>query len=58
MTEYVLSLMSIAASVFADASIGNLINIAVIGIDDLTEDLGVKNLYEGNYEETKIFKNF
>ena len=48
MTEYVLSLMSIAASVFADASIGNLINIAVIGIDDLTKDLGVKHLYEGN----------
>lgn len=48
MKEYVLSLMSIAASVFADASIGNLIDIAVIGIDDLTEDLSADHLYEGN----------
>lgn len=47
-TEYVLSLMSIAASVFEDASIGNMINIAVVSIENLNQDLGVEPLREGN----------
>lgn len=47
-TEYVLTLMSITASVFADASIGNVIDIAVIVVEDIDKDLGVPSLYAGN----------
>lgn len=45
-TEYVSSLLSTTANVFADASIGNMINIAVVGIFDLKADLF--SSHEGN----------
>lgn len=48
-TNYVLMLMSIASNIFSDASIGNLINLAVVDIILLEEDLNVKSLYSGNF---------
>lgn len=42
--NYVVSLMSIAANVLEDASIGNLIHVAVVGV----MDLDIK-LYGGNF---------
>lgn len=46
--EYVLSLLSTTENVFAHASIGNVINIAVVGIVQLDRDLNVYNLLQGN----------
>ncbi|XP_055302923.1 A disintegrin and metalloproteinase with thrombospondin motifs 9-like [Sitodiplosis mosellana] len=47
--NYVLMLMSIASNIFADVSIGNLINVAVVDIILLEDDLNVKSLYSGKY---------
>lgn len=47
--RYVLMLMSIASNIFADTSIGNLINLAVVDIILLENDLNVKSLYSGNF---------
>lgn len=47
-TEYILSLMSVATNVFADASIGNVINIAVVGIENLNVDLRAIPFGKGN----------
>lgn len=44
---YVLTLMSIASNIFADASIGNFIKLAVVDIVYLKEDLNVKSFHSG-----------
>ena len=49
-TEYILSLMSVAANVFADASIGNMISIAVVGNENLNQDLRAIPFGEGNFK--------
>lgn len=46
-TEYILTLMLIASDVYADPSIGNSINIAVIDIKNLENDLNIERLHEG-----------
>lgn len=53
--EYVLSLMSITADVFADPSIGNMINVAVVDILNLNIELDTNNFLEVtvNYTLTK-----
>lgn len=48
-TNYVLMLMSIAAELFADASIGNLVDLAVVDVVLLQDDLNVKSLYSGKF---------
>lgn len=50
---YVLKLMSVAADIFADASIGNLMNLAVVDIVDLNDDMKVQSLHSGNINEYK-----
>ena len=50
--KYVLMLMSIASSIFADVSIGNLINVAVVDIILLEDDLNVKSLHSGKMLST------
>lgn len=46
---YVLTLMSIVSSIYADASIGNSINVAVVHILLLKDDLNVEYNYAGKY---------
>lgn len=53
--SYVLTLMSIASNLFADASIGNFIKLAVVDIIYLKEDLNVKSFHSGKYLENKSF---
>lgn len=45
--EYVLTLMSIVSSIYADASIGNSINVAVVHILLLQDDLHVESNHLG-----------
>lgn len=45
--EYVLTLMSIVSSIYADASIGNSINVAVVHILLLKDDLRVESNHAG-----------
>lgn len=47
--SYVLMLMSIASNIFANVSIGNFLNLAVVDIVLLNDDLDVKSLYSGNF---------
>lgn len=46
---YVLTLMSIVSSIYADASIGNSINVAVVHILLLKDDLRVESNHVGEY---------
>lgn len=46
---YVLTLMSIVSSIYADASIGNSINVAVVHILLLKDDLRVESNHAGEY---------
>ncbi|XP_055302925.1 A disintegrin and metalloproteinase with thrombospondin motifs 1-like [Sitodiplosis mosellana] len=57
MTEYILSLMSTTENVFADASIGNVMNIAVVGIMNLEIDLGAIPYGEGK-DADSMLQNF
>lgn len=47
--QYVLTLMSIVSSIYADASIGNSINVAVVHILLLNDDLRSKPLHGGKW---------
>lgn len=46
---YILTLMSIVSNIFADASIGNSINVAVVHILLLENDLHVESNNVGTY---------
>lgn len=48
--EYVLTLMLIASNIFADVSIGNLVNVAVVDIIYLKEDLSIQSFHSGKYD--------
>lgn len=52
---YVLTLMSIVSSIYADASIGNSINVAVVHILLLKDDLRVESNHVGEYVHYAIY---
>lgn len=52
-TEYVLSLISTTTNIFADASIGNMIHIAIVGIVNLNGNLMAEPLKEGSLNHNK-----
>lgn len=51
---YVLTLMSIVSNIYADASIGNSINVAVVHIFFLRDDLHLESNHIGRYWQQKI----
>lgn len=55
-TEYVLSLIFTTANIFADASIGNMMHIAIVGIVNLNGNLIAKPLHEGSLNHNKVHK--
>lgn len=55
-TEYILSLISTTANIFADASIGNMIHIAIVDIINLNGNLIAEPLHEGSFIHNKIHK--
>lgn len=54
---YILTLMSIVSNIFADASIGNSINVAVVHILLLKDDLHVESNNVGTYSKHIVFWN-
>lgn len=58
--EYVLKLLSTTANVFADPTVGNMINVAVVDILSLHESLNASHLLEGTDVDNLLdkFKQF